>query len=189
MLNFTLKSEPPIGFKEKIFKDLKLIEETGLSIVSMSVPKNNFKQLEKSIFENYKITLPVIGKSKTAKLNDSRFLALQPDQYFIIFDNKTNYPVEELNKSLRKEGYFSDQSDSWSIINISGKNTINALERICPLNLSSDVFTIGNVNRTSMEHIGVIMVRITIDQFILLSPRSSSSSFYHAIVTSIENIL
>ena len=42
VLNFTLKSEPPIGFKEKIFKDVKLIEETGLSIVSMSVPKNNF---------------------------------------------------------------------------------------------------------------------------------------------------
>ena len=189
MLNFKLKSEPPIGFKEKIFKNVKLIEETELSMVSMSVPKNNFKQLEKRIFENYKITLPVMGKSKTAKLNNSRFLALQPDQYFIIFDKKTNYPVEELNKSLRKEGYFSDQSDSWSIIKISGKNTINALERICPLNLSSDVFAIGNVNRTSMEHIGVIMVRITIDQFILLSPRSSSNSFYHAIVTSIENIL
>ena len=92
MLNYKLKSEPPIGFKEKTFKDVKLTEETDLSIVSMSIPKNNFKQLEKRIFENYKITLPVIGKSKTAKLNNSRFLALQPDQYFIIFEKKNKLP-------------------------------------------------------------------------------------------------
>ena len=65
-------------------------------------------------------------------------------------------------------GYYSDQSDSWSIIKISGED-FSALERICPIDLSIEKFKIDGVNRTQMEHLSVIMIRIAVNEFILMS--------------------
>ena len=100
----------------------------------------------------------------------------------------SDFPVDEL-KSNVGIGYYSDQSDSWSIIKISGENTIPALERICPIDLSIEKFKIDGVNRTQMEHLSVIMIRIAVNEFILMSPRSSSHSFYHILTQSAQNIL
>ena len=86
------------------------------------------------------------------------------------------------------EFYYSNQSDSWSITTISGDNAINALERICPLDLSIDSFKLNDAHRTSMEHIGVIILRINKNEFLLFSPRSSSNSFFHTLINSAENI-
>ena len=94
----------------------------------------------------------------------------------------------EIKSILGDEFYYSDQSDSWSITNISGNNTINALERICPLNLAIDRFKVNDAHRTSMEHISVIILRINKNEFLLFSPRSTSNSFFHTLINSAEYI-
>ena len=77
-----------------------------------------------------------------------------------IFEALVECKKNEIKSIIGNEFYYSDQSDSWSITNISGDNTINALERICPLNLAIDSFKVNDAHRTSMEHIGVIILRI-----------------------------
>ena len=47
-------------------------------------------------------------------------------------------------KIISDYGYFTDQSDSWLVLRIFGENCINVLERICPLNLDSEIFLNGN---------------------------------------------
>ena len=54
------------------------------------------------------------------------------------------------------------------------------LERICPLNLSIKVFAIGDVKRTIMDHLNVIIFREE-KKFILFSPSSSTGSFIKSI--------
>ena len=62
------------------------------------------------------------------------------------------------------------------------------LERICPLNLSLEVFDIGDVKRTVMDHLNVIIFRVTEKSFILFSASSSSGSFLKSIEISSRNI-
>ena len=79
--------------------------------------------------------LPKVGSTKISTVDNIKIIALQPNQYFFMYKRISDFPVDEL-KSHVGIGYYSDQSDSWSIIKISGENTIPALERICPIDLS-----------------------------------------------------
>jgi len=186
--SFTLNAEPPVGFEKRQFDNLQLIEVLNLSIVSISFSNNIFPKFKKLVLNKLKINTPNVGESKFSESEGIRLIALQQDQIFAVFERKSNYPINEIKSILGDECYYSDQSDSWSLTTISGDNTISALERICPLNLAIDNFRVDGANRTSMEHIGVIILRIKKNEFLLFSPRSSSNSFFHALITSAENI-
>ena len=188
MDSFTLDAEPPIGFEKREFTNLQLIEVMNLSIVSISFSNTIFPKFKKLVLKKLNMKIPNVGESRFCESKNIKLIALQQDQIFAVFDRKSNYPINEIKSIFGDECYYSDQSDSWSLTTISGKNTINALERICPLNLKIDNFKVGDAHRTSMEHIGVIILRININEFLLFSPRSSSNSFFHALVTSVENI-
>ena len=77
----------------------------------------------------------------------------------------------------------------WVMLEISGPKSREALARLCTLDLHADTFAEGEVARTMMEHLGVIILRNAPDSFILLSARSSAKSFLHAVETSIDNIM
>ena len=186
--NFNLVAEPPLGFNQKKFKNLILFEELEYSLISVSLSDNHYTLFKKNIFNSFKLDLPKVGSTKISTVDNTKIIALQPNQYFFMYKRISDFPVDEL-KSNVGIGYFSDQSDSWSIIKISGENTIHALERICPIDLSIEKFKIDGVSRTQMEHLSVIMIRIAVNEFILMSPRSSSHSFYHILTQSAQNIL
>ena len=75
------------------------------------------------------------------------------------------------------------------MIRVSGPRSRDVLERICPIDLSSNVFTLGSVSRTVMEHIGTIIFRDEDDSFVLLTMRSFANSMLHAIEVSVKNVL
>jgi len=89
---------------------------------------------------------------------------------------------------LGDNAYCTDQSDSWVTLELTGPNALHALERICPVDLRPDIFTVGSVARTTMEHLGVIIARVGEDQYWLMSASSSAESFLHAITLSVNNI-
>ena len=90
--------------------------------------------------------------------------------------------------SLKQSFYVTDQTGGWCGIRVQGERVIEMLERICPLNLSLEVFDIGDVKRTVMDHLNVIIFRVTEKSFILFSASSSSGSFLKSIETSSRNI-
>ncbi|WP_229802146.1 sarcosine oxidase subunit gamma [Paramylibacter ulvae] len=114
-----------------------------------------------------------------SKTNDCRVIQTQRDQWFIIGD---------ANGIRTKFDYTTDQTDGWVTLEISGENTISALERICPINLHPDQFQIGHAARTAMEHMGCIILRTDTQTFHLFSASSSAESFLHAVETSIKNV-
>ena len=189
MVKFKLYPKNPIGFETENIGDLILKEITNYAIVSLAIPDKNKKVLSKSIFSYYRLHMPDVGKSSISVIDDTRILGNQPSQYFIIFQTNNINPKLHIEKTTKELGYLTDQSDSWSLIKLTGIKSKNALARICPINLNDEAFKINDVARTSMEYIGVIIIKLTSNEFLLLSPRSSAHSFYHSIKTSAENIL
>ena len=75
------------------------------------------------------------------------------------------------------------------MIRVSGNRSRDVLERICPIDLSPEVFSVGSVSRTVMEHIGTIIFRDGDDSYVLLTMRSFGRSMLHAIEVSADNVL
>lgn len=189
MSKYTLSARLPLAGYVAEFEGIKLIEVTGLSLVSMAVPKYGEKTLANSVKKNLKAKLPKIGQTSHTKTGNTCIYGLQSDQYFVQLEYDGNEAAKHLAGIIGDHAYYSDQSDSWVMLRLSGEGCQTALERICSLNLAADKFPVGSVARTSMEHLAVIIVAEEKNQYLLLSPRSSANSFLHAIETSIHNVI
>ena len=104
----------------------------------------------------------------------------------LAFPHATPDANASVQAKLNGTGYTTDQTDNWVILEVSGKATLSALERLCPLNLDLDAFPVGASGRTVMEHMGALIVRTGEDSFLLMSASSSAKSFAHAVELSFE---
>ncbi|WP_419913224.1 sarcosine oxidase subunit gamma [Hoeflea sp.] len=180
-------NSPLDGFRQD-FDGIEIAEVLDLAIVSIATPQGREAELASAVSEAYGIALPAVGTSIKAGSAEIRFLGLQPGQCFSVFERQDDRPVETITRKLSDSGYFTDQSDSWAVLRLSGERSREALERICPLDLHPGKFEPGAVARTAMEHLGVIILRDEDNAFMLFSARSSAPSFLHAVITSANNI-
>ncbi len=189
MPDFALTARPPLDGYSQTFGDLKLAERTDMALVSIATPLGGDDALNEALNEAFKVRVPDIGQSAVSAIDGTRFLGLQPGQIFAMFTDGAVQPVATISGKLGDAGYYTDQSDSWVVLQLSGPRAREALERICPIDLHPDTFPDGAVTRTVMDHLGTIILRTGNDTFVLLSARSSAKSFHHAVLTSINNIL
>lgn len=178
------------NFSEDI-NGISVSEVTDQAIVSMAIPPVTNNAFNKAIKKNFKVERPIVGQFTQSKTDNARFLGLQQDQIFVLFDYAGDRAVEEISAKINSTdqlAYLSDQSDSWVTLRISGNNCLEALERICPLDIHPSSFPVGSVARTSMEHMATIIIHEAEGSYLLLSLRSFAHSFLHAVTTSMKNI-
>ena len=189
MPEFTLTARPPLDGYSQQFGDLDCTELTDTALVSIATPLGGEDALGAAVKQAFKVALPAVGQSTVSGTDGTRFLGLQPGQVFAMLASDSDRAAAIIADKLGDAGYYTDQSDSWVILQLSGLQARKALERICPIDLHTDAFAVGAVTRTVMEHLGTIILRTGTDTFVLLSARSSAKSFQHAVLTSINNIL
>ena len=186
-----LSSLSALGNFSKDMNGISVSEVLDLGIVSIAIPSDTRDALSDVIHQHFSVALPTIGKFTQSDTSNARFLGLQQDQLFMLFDYDGDRATEEVSAKVNASeqlAYLSDQSDSWVTLRISGNNCREALERICPLDIHPAAFPVGSVARTSMEHMAVIILRESEDSYLLLSLRSFAQSFLQAVTTSIENV-
>ena len=188
MSNFKLVAQAPLNHLDFNLGGISVQEIKDQALVSLAIPNGKRNDVNDAIKNSYNIALPKIGLSVTAEIDHTQFLCMQAEQYFVLFNYENNRAVEHLNSKLNDIAYLCDQSDSWAMLRIRGEGCRTALERICPIDLHSPSFPQGSVARTIMEHLAVIILHESDNQYLLMSPRSSAESFLHAITQSIENI-
>jgi heterotetrameric sarcosine oxidase gamma subunit len=184
--DFTLTAQSPLGGYKKDFEGVTLTELTDLAVVSIATPMGGRDALASAVDSAFGAALPNIGHSSHTEDGNTRFLGLQRDQMFLLFEHEGDGALAVIADKLGEVGYYTDQSDTWAILRMAGPGSRTALERICMLDLSPDVFAVGAVARSTMEHLGVMILRDDTDSFLLMSSRSSARSFLHAIETSID---
>ena len=188
MADFTLMPQSPLGGYERQFASVELVEPQGLTLVSVAIPKDGETALADAVQQAYAVALPEVGSSTQSSDGTVRLLGLQRDQIWLLFVHGGDGAAGKTAGQLGPAGYYTDQSDGWAMLRVTGPGSRAALERICMLDLSADKFEVGAVARTVMEHLGTIILREDSDTFLLLSPRSSAASFLHAVETSITNV-
>lgn len=188
MPDMTLKAKSPLNGYRETFGDTVLEEVTGMALVSIATPRGGDEALRSAIRSAYGCDFPEQGSVASGKDGDIRLLGLQRDQLFALFVHDGDAAVAEVRNVLGDAGYYTDQSDSWAMLRLSGVAALSALERICPLDLEEAAFPPGSVARTVMEHMGVIILREGTDAFILMGARSSAANLLHAVELSIRNV-
>ena len=187
MLDFKLTSAPPLAGYDQSFDGVRLTAPADLAIVSMALPLGSESSAEKAIKAAFGAALPAIGKSILGKNKATRLVRLSPDAAFVIFAHPMPDAEPFVSAKLKGAVYTTDQTDVWTGLHIEGAKARMALERICPIDLHPDAFADGDAARTTMEHLGTLIIRTGMDAFLLLSASSSAKSFLHAVETSIHN--
>ncbi len=188
MSNYSLTAESALAGYSQSFDGVKLYEVAERSAVSMAIPRTGGQVLETQIEDVFGVAMPGIGEFARSDVANTQILRLQDELCFVLFDYSGDRAVQEFEQKI-SGAYVSDQSDSWVQLRLSGEKSRQALARICAIDLHPAVFKPGSVTRTSMEHIGAIIICEAKDEYTLMALRSYADSFLHAIQVSIENIL
>ena len=164
-----------------------LEEVSDLAICSLAIPLDGDKDFTRALKAAFGLSVPAVDRSVAR--GETRLLGLQQGQFFLLFPDEGSDPVSEIRAQLGETAYMTDQSDGWVLLRLSGPLCLAALARICPLDLDPAVFPPDAVARTLMEHLGVVILREAEASFLLMSARSSASSFLHAVETSLRNVV
>ncbi len=181
------KSEPLQAVAPMMGEDLVLdscsLRVLSMNIMSFAMPRGQKTAVAKGL-KTLGLSLPTAPK---IFIKDGLYIVqTQPDQWFFISDAPPKKQTEKQTlKQISALGYCTDQSHGWVGVELSGMDVLSVLERLCPLNLSRQAFAINASARTSLDHLGVLMIRLGDNRFYLFSAASSAESFLHGIKTAI----
>ena len=189
MSDYILEKLSALEGVEYEFDGVAISEVTNMSLVMAAIPKGTLANVESAIKKSCGLSIPKIQKSSESPDSSITFWRLQNNQVLVFFAYEGNDAESYLKSKLNAPVYLTDQSDTWAMIRVKGPRSRDILERICPINIDKDVFTVGSVSRTVMEHIGTIIYRDEDDSYTLLTMRSFGRSMIHAIEVSANNVL
>ena len=179
---FTLHAASSLGGADITIGDNSIVERPELALVSVAIPLDGEEKLSEAMHKAWGLPIP---KPRLSLVKDEmRALSTAPDQLLLIFPHTTPDAEPFIQKKLAGAGYTTDQTDVWTVLEISGPDVIASLERLCPLDAPG--MPINGSARTVMEHMGAMIVRTAPDGFLLLSASSSARSFLHAVETSLR---
>ena len=182
-----LEASPILGGANITIAGNRIIERDDLAIVSVATPLGGDAALKRALKASYELAMPSATSSTTSR-NGMRAINTAPDQMLLVFTHTTPDAEHHIRTGLKGTGYTTDQTDSLVAIEISGPDTMGAMERLCPLDLHPDNFGIDMAGRTVMEHMSVTIICLASAHFLLLAASSSGKSFLHAIETSYRNV-
>jgi len=186
--NYSLAAESALAGYSQNFDGVQLYEVAERAVVSVAIPRAGGQTLYTQIENVFSVAMPKVGEAVLSGVENTQILRLQDELCFVLFDYSGDRAVQIFAQKI-SDAYLSDQSDSWVQLRLCGEKSREALARICPIDLHPSIFKPGSVTRTSMEHMGAIIICEAEDEYTLMALRSYADSFLHAIQVSIENLM
>ncbi|NRB02554.1 MAG: sarcosine oxidase subunit gamma [Rhodobacteraceae bacterium] len=180
MAEITLVAKSPLAGHDLTIAGTRLRELPDVALTSFSVPLGAEAAFDAALKSDFGVARPAPTTSTAA--GDMRALPLAADQILVM------HPEGAAAKALSKAAYSTEQTSNWCCVEISGPLAHAAMERLCPLDLHPDVFPRDAAARTTMEHMGALIIRTGSDSFVVLSASSSARSFWHALEVSLKNV-
>ena len=159
-----LHPKPVLGVNTEI-GGIRIRERSDLALVSVAGA---------AALGAYGLEMP--SPTRSTEAGGVRAISPGVDQLMLLFPHSTP-DAEPTVRARLSDGYTTDQTDVWVILEVDGPQVRDGLERICPLDLPTEANSIGRAARTVMAHMGAMVVRTGTDRFLLMSARSSARSF------------
>lgn len=182
MVENALTAKPVLGGYAQQIGACALAERGDLALVSVATPLGGEAALHDKLASLWSLAPPTPTRSTVS--GDMRAVPMTPDQMMLVFKAAPDLTEASVAADLKGVAYTTLQTDGWVVLELSGAGSLAALERMCPLDLDDKAFAVNASARTSMEHLGVTLLRLAEDRFLLMAARSSARSFLHTVETS-----
>lgn len=83
---------------------------------------------------------------------------------------------------------MTDQSDGWTVLAVTGAAAVDVLARLVPMDLRLATFPVGNVLRTQLNHMNVVILRTGDHAIEIMVFRSMARTAWHEIQTAMEMV-
>lgn len=186
----SLTIQSPLAGKALALGDTYLDALHGFSLTSLAVPRGGEAAFAEALAESLPLggqPLPQPGQSSLSDNRRLRLISQGVDQYFLLDLDDAQPDEQRLGARLGERAYLCDQSDAWTLLRLNGPRARAALARLCMLDLDPAPFPVNSAARTTMEHLGVLIIAETAESFLLLSASSSALSFWTAVEQSLRN--
>ena len=100
MPEISLKARPALDLYRRQFSETELVEVTDKALVSIAIPQGDADKVQKAMAAAYGTTFPVPGSSTLSADGAARFLGLQPDQCFAMFEFEGNEAIRAVAGAL-----------------------------------------------------------------------------------------
>lgn len=151
---------------------LTLKEINWENITTIQPFRGKAKIVSKSINKNFELNLPGVGKSICSKNNKIMWLGM--NQFLFLGD-----------KIKMKEAAFTDQSDAWTILLLTGDKAADVMDRLCPADTRSLIN--GDVIRSMIGHMSAIVEK-TGSGFQLMVFRAFAETVLHEVCNSMRSV-
>ena len=182
MAEITLEAAPILGGADIEIGENRIVERDDLALVSIATPLGGEAALEAALNSGWSLGMPT--PTRATQAGETWAIRTTADQLMLVFPHAAPDANTIVQGKLKGASYTTDQTDVWVVLEISGPDTLAALERLCPIDLHADAFPEGAAARTLMEHMGAMILRLGSERFLLMSASSSAASFLHAVETS-----
>lgn len=177
-----MDSRPPLAGAQITYPELAVEVMTDQVLASVALRRGQRAALEAALHTHFGLALPGPGKRLSG---ETMMLAWSGrEQWFASAPSKAMGDIAaHLGDALGNAAAVSEQTDAWLQVRVRGAGAYALLERLCPLDLDPGVFAVDAVARTSIEHLGVQIAKDDdTPTFTLMSPSSSASSFWQALM-------
>jgi sarcosine oxidase subunit gamma len=118
---------------------------------------------------------PPITPCTSAKSELAQIMWLAPDEWLIVVASGSEYDIEQkLRLTLKGHFAVSDISGAQTILELSGKNVIELMQKSTGYDLHLDSFPVGKIVGTTFAQAGAHILRIDENKFQLVVRRSFS---------------
>ena len=155
MANGKLESRAALNGYSSQYDGVGLSEVVNSTVYSVACNESEQSAVNDNLAAQFGAKWPTVGGRVVSSDSSLCVLGLQRDQIFIVLNDASR--LDALKDAVSSQAWYTDQSDSWVTIRVSGERRYDLLERTCPIDLAPEVCTENHVARTSMEHIGIII--------------------------------
>ncbi len=160
----------------------KLLAAQPAAIVSVVPFKGQFETVSASVKTRIGVGLPVAGRYADGE--EGRVLWAGLGQWFVAGSDGL---AGELSGLLTGNAAVSDQSDGWSLLALIGTGSRDVMARLCPLDVSGEVFPEGSAARTEFAHMMALITAIP-GGFGIMVMRSFTTTAVHHLKDAMESV-
>ncbi|MEM7521449.1 MAG: sarcosine oxidase subunit gamma [Pseudomonadota bacterium] len=163
-----------------------LTENTGTALASFAARSGSEAKAASTLEGFVGAKPPLPGLSSTGGTIGALWIG--PEQWMVTAPHDTHEDLAaQLKAKAGDAASVTEQNDAWCRLDLEGPDLADVFERLCPVNLRAQ--TGGEATRTTIEHLGCILVCHGAQSASVLGPRSAAGSLHHALLTALRSAL
>jgi sarcosine oxidase subunit gamma len=164
---------------------LTIAERTDVALASVAARKGRRADLAKAA-ETAGVPLPCAATHQQGAPYSAFWVA--PEMWFVEAPYATHELIADLLKSaLGDAASITEQTDAWVAFDLETQDLAPVLERLCNVDFLG--VPTGYATRTTIEHLGIYLVKQGTGAARIYGPRSSAESLLHALETAAVSAL